>query len=143
MLLLLYIAAGLFDNDRMRALASCCFVLGFIFISGSAASAQSASKILRACETLQRGMHLERTTIFLPPGDDAHQCWGYMNAVLDYAVLANRDGKPLLGACVSAETTAIDIIRLFISYANAHPDKLNLSAAAVAYNAMAEAFPCK
>jgi hypothetical protein len=66
-----------------------------------------------------------------------------MNAVLDYSVLAVRDGKPLLGACVSAETTTIDVIGLFVSYANSHPDKLNLSAAAVAYNAMAEAFPCK
>jgi hypothetical protein len=143
MLLLLYIATGLFDNDRMRALTSWCFVLGLIFISGSTASAQSASKILRACEILQRGMHLERTTIYLPPGDDVHQCWGYMNAVLDYSVLANQDGKPLLGACVPAETTVLDAIHLFVSYANAHPNKLNLSAAAVAYNAIAEAFPCR
>jgi hypothetical protein len=127
----------------MRALTSCCFVLGLIFISGSTASAQSASKILRTCEILQRGIHLERTTVYLPPSDDVHQCWGYMNAVLDYSVLADRDGKPLLGACVSAEATTIDVIGLFVSYANAHPDKLNLSAAAVAYNAMAEAFPCK
>jgi Rap1a immunity proteins len=34
-------------------------------------------------------------------------------------------------------------VRLFVDYANAHPEKLNLPAAAVAYNAMADAFPCK
>lgn len=139
----LYIAIGSFDNDWMRPLTLFCSVICLITVSGPLARAQSASKMLSACEILQRGMHVEQTTVYLPPGGDAHQCWGYMNSVLDYSVLANQDGKPILGACVSAETTVIDVIRLFVRYANAHRDKLNLSAAAIAYNAMAEAFPCK
>lgn len=106
------------------------------------AFAQSAGDMLRACEILQRGMHVEGATVYLPPGKEVHQCWGFMSAVLQYAALAGRDGKPLLGACAGPHTTTTEVIRLFVDYANGHPDKLGLSAAAVAYNAMADAFPC-
>lgn len=88
-------------------------------------------------------MHVEGAIVYLPPGKEVHQCWGFMSAVLEYAALADRDGKPMLGACTGPDTTTTQVIRLFVNYANGHTEKLQLSAAAVAYNAMAEAFPCK
>jgi Rap1a immunity proteins len=91
----------------------------------------------------RRGIHREGGTIFLPPGADVHLCWGFMKAVQEYAVLAGRDGKPLLGACPKPDTTTTDIVAVFVSYALAHPEKLDLSAAALAYDAMADAFSCK
>ena len=72
-----------------------------------------------------------------------NQCWGFMSAVHQYSTLADREGRPLLGSCPPPDATEIQIIRVFVDYANAHPDKLKLRAAAVAYNAMADAFPCK
>jgi hypothetical protein len=88
-------------------------------------------------------MHVEGNKVYPPPGGDVRQCWGFMGAVLEYAALADRDGRPLLAACPKPDTTTIQVLRVFIDYANSHPDKLGLSAAAVAFNAMADAFPCK
>ena len=99
--------------------------------------------MLRACEILQRGMNIEGETVYLPPGEDVHQCWGFMSAVQEYSTLADQDGKTLLDACPNPDTTTVQIIHVFINYANAHSEKLGLKAAAVAYNAMADAFPCK
>lgn len=88
-------------------------------------------------------MHIEGDTIYLPPGNDVGQCWGFMTAVLEYAMLADKDGKTLLNACPDPDTTVPQVIGIFVKYARSHPEKLNLRAAAVAYNAMADAFPCK
>ena len=127
----------------MRVFASLSAVTCFALASGTVARAQNAGEMLHACEILQRGVHIEGATVYLPPGGDVNQCWGFMRAVQEYSTLANQDGKTLLDACPNTDTTTVQIIRVFIKYANSHPEKLNLKAAAVAYNAMADAFPCK
>lgn len=116
---------------------------GMALLAISSAQAQTAGELLHACELFERGMHREGSTIFVPPGISPQLCWGFMTAVMQYATLADHDGKTLLGACPPPDTTTSQIVRVFVSYAQAHPQKLSLRAAAVAYNAMKEAFPCK
>jgi hypothetical protein len=120
------------------AIAACVVVF-----AGSVARAQSGKEMLQSCQLFQRGVHEEKGAIFLPPGVDAAQCWDFMEAVQQFTSLADRDGKPLLNACAKPDTTTTEIVRVFVAYALGHPDKLHLPAAAVAYNAMADAFPCK
>lgn len=115
----------------------------FVLASGVSAHAQTAGEMLHACELLQRGMHSEGEKVYLPPASGALKCWGFMEAVLQYATLADRDGKTWLGACPGPDTSVPDVIRVFVGYANAHPEKRDLKAAAAAYNAMADAFPCE
>jgi hypothetical protein len=43
--------------------------------------ARSAEEILHACEILQRVLYTEGDAAYLPPGADANQCWGFMEAV--------------------------------------------------------------
>jgi hypothetical protein len=105
--------------------------------------AQTAGDMLHACASLQRGARIEGNSVFLPPGKDAQQCWGFMTAVQEYSVLADDSGNRLLSACPAPDTKTTQIADVFVKYAKAHPEKLNMSAAAVAYNAMADAFPCK
>lgn len=124
----------------MKRLCAIPFALCLV---ASSAFAQSGADMLRACQLLQSGMHREGDTIYLPPGADVNQCWGFMSAVLQYASLADQSGKPLNNACPGPGVSVVDVIRLYVEYARAHPDKLQLRAAAVAYNAMADAFPCK
>ena len=88
-------------------------------------------------------MRVSGKDVYLPPRPDVNQCWGFMSAVQQYAALADQDGKTLLDACPSADSTTLQIVRTFTSYARAHPEKLSLEAAAVAYNAMRDRFPCK
>jgi len=127
----------------MRPFSALHLTAWLILASGSSALAQSAAEMLHACELLQRGMHVERNSAYLPPSNKANQCWGFVGAVLQYAMLADSDGKTLLGACPGPDTTIVQVIDVFIQYARSHPEKVDLSAAAVAYNAMADAFPCK
>jgi hypothetical protein len=126
----------------MSSLASVLAAGAIAILSCSLARAQSAGEMLQAYEALQQGMHVEGGKIFLPPRADVNQCWGFMSAVLQYSVLADQDGKTLLGACPGPDTTVTKIIRVFTDYARAHPEKLSLQAAAAAYNAMRDAFPC-
>jgi len=104
--------------------------------------AQTAGEMLHACETLQRGKRIEGNSVFLPPGKDSQQCWGFMSAVQQYSVLADQSGNRLLSTCPAPDTKTTQIVDVFVKYAKAHPEALNMLAAAVAYNAMAEAFPC-
>jgi hypothetical protein len=66
-----------------------------------------------------------------------------MEAVREYSILADQSGKTWLHACPPEHGTTSDVLRVFVAYAWAHPEKLNLPAAAVAFNAMANAYPCR
>lgn len=126
----------------MSFLASAAAV-SIVALSSSPAWAQSAGEMLHACEMLQRGMHVERGSVYIPSAPELNRCWGFIEAVQQYATLADQDEKTLLDSCRSPDTTTAEILHVFVAYAQANPEKLNLSAAAVAYNAMADAFPCK
>jgi hypothetical protein len=65
-----------------------------------------------------------------------------MLAVQQYSTLADQNGTALLGACPRPDTTTTQVLRTFIEYAHSHPEKLDSPAAVVAFNAMANAFPC-
>jgi len=124
-------------------ISALCLALGLLLASSAVAGAQSAGEMLHACEFLQRGMHVEKDKIYYPASGEASKCWGFVIAVAQYAMIADQNGKTLLGACPGADMTPVEVIRIFVDYANAHPEKQELPAAAAAYNAMADAFPCK
>jgi Rap1a immunity proteins len=128
---------------KMRFPTALSLAVSLMLVPEALARAEGADKMLRACEILSRGMHVEGDTVYLPPGADVNQCWGFMSAVQEYSMLADHDGKTFLRACPPPDTTTVQIIQVFIKYANAHPEKLKLKAAAVAFNAMADAFPCR
>jgi len=113
-----------------------------LMLTAGPSHAQTAGEMLHACETLQRGERIEGNAVLLPPGKDAQQCWGFMSAVQEYSVLADENGQRLLGACPASATKTTQIVDAFVKYTKAHPEKLNMPAAAVAYGAMAAAFPC-
>jgi hypothetical protein len=106
------------------------------------ALAQTAGEMFHACQTLQRGMRIKGDIAFLPPGAEAQQCWGFMSAVQEYSVLSDQAGNRLLGACPAPDTKTTQIVEVFVKYAKAHSDKLDMPAAVAAYSALADAFPC-
>ena len=128
---------------RTRLFSVLHLTVWLILASGSSALAQTAAEMLHSCELLQRGMHVERNSAYLPPSNKANQCWGFVGAVLQYSMLADQSGKTLLGSCPGPDATVVQVTDAFVKYAQSHPEKADLSAAAAAYNAMADAFPCK
>jgi hypothetical protein len=99
--------------------------------------------MLHACELLSRGMHVEKGVVYIPPSPEANQCWGFIESAQQYSTLADQEGKQLLDACPGEDTQTTDILKVFVDYARKHPEKLKLKAAAAAYNAIADAFPCQ
>jgi hypothetical protein len=75
-----------------------------------AVGAQNAGEMLKACEILQRGMHIDGNNAFLPPGVDARQCWGFMSAVQQYSTLADQNGKTLLNSCPPFEIKLSEVV---------------------------------
>jgi hypothetical protein len=107
-----------------------------------AAQAQTGRQLLPVCESLQRGLHMKRNQVLIPPGSDVAQCWGFMSAVQQYAALADQNGTRLLDACPKPNITTTQVLAKFIAYARSHPGELDSPTAIVAFNAMRDAFPC-
>jgi len=66
---------------------------------------------------------------------------GYMQAMQDLSVLADEDGRRIMGACPPQRTTLLELIQAFVSYARSH--ELPDNAALAVTRALQEAFPCK
>src|SRR5215211_8715469 len=109
----------------------------------SPAQAVTGQELLRQCEALERGAVVSSETVRLPKGQDAAACWFYMGAVQDIAATVEEEGGPsLIGSCVPAETTRLELVRAFTKYARAHRADLDLRATALVIPALSSAFPC-
>src|SRR3954463_4452239 len=87
----------------------------------SPAQAVTGHELLRQCEALERGAVVSGETVRLPKSQEAAACWVYMGAVQDFAATVEEEGGPsLIGSCVPAETTRIELVRAFTNYARVH-----------------------
>ena len=126
-------------------------VTAYIFAAGAVAAiavvsparAVTGQDLLRQCEALERGARASGETVQLPKGQDAASCWFYMAAVQDFAATVEQEGGPsLIGSCIPTETTRLQLIRAFTTYARVHRDDLDLRATALLIPALIRAFPC-
>ena len=101
----------------------------------------SARDLADDCRTLVRAKTGAGKQIRIPFTKKALVCWGYMQAMQDLSVLADEDGRRIMGACPSQRTTLLELIQAFLSYARSH--ELPDNAALAVTRALQEAFPCK
>ena len=114
-----------------------------LLIISSPASAASGRQLLQQCEALIRGVVVSGEKVTLPKGRKAAECWFYMSAIQDLtATVENEGGPSVLGMCLPAETTQMEIIWTFVRYARSHRNDLHLRATAIIIPALNEAFPC-
>ena len=107
------------------------------------AQAVTGQELLQQCEALERGAVVSGETVRLPKGQEAAACWVYMGAVQDFAATVEEEGGPsLIGSCVPAEATRLELVRAFTRYARAHRADLALRATALVIPALSAAFPC-
>ena len=108
------------------------------------AQAVTGQELLRQCEALERGAVVSGETVRLPKSQEAAACWVYMGAVQDFAATVEEEGGPsLIGSCVPAETTRIELVRAVTNYARVHRGELHLRATALVIPALNAAFPCR
>ena len=103
----------------------------------------SARELADDCRSLLRATIGSGKKIRIPFTKKALVCWGYMQAMQDLSVLADEEGRRVMGACPPERTTMLELIQAFVSYARSHADKLPDNAALAVSRALHEAFPCE
>jgi Rap1a immunity proteins len=129
--------------DWGRVKASAWAAAAVAAAAASPAQAIGGKQLLQQCEALERGALVAGETVQLPKSQEAAACWFYMGAVQDLAATVEEEGGPsLIGSCVPAETTRLELVRAFTKYARAHRADLDLRATALIIPALSNAFPC-
>jgi Ssp1 endopeptidase immunity protein Rap1a len=103
---------------------------------------ESAKDLVRACRSIDAETKRANPRATIPVTNEMLVCLGYMQAIQDFAVLADKDGIPVLGACTPPDTTLKQMVRSFIRYTDTHRDELKNATAGVVVQSLRAAFPC-
>ena len=122
-----------------RALA---LILVLLFAAMPRGAHASARELAGQCQMLLQGKHGKGEHIRIPFTKPALTCWGYMQAVQDFAALADENGKRVLGICPPNEATMLDIVQAYVRYADAQGKDLPDNAAVAVTQALQSAYPC-
>jgi len=122
-----------------RALA---LVLVLLFAATPHDTHANARALAGQCQMLLQAKHGSGEQIRIPLTKAALTCWGYMQAVQDFAALADENGQRLLGICPPDRATMLDMVRAFVRYADAQGKKLADNAALATTKALQAAYPC-
>jgi Rap1a immunity proteins len=123
----------------VRALA---LILVLLFAAVPRDANASARELAGQCQVLLRGKHGSGEHIRIPLTKPALTCWGYMQAVQDFAALADENGRLVLGICPPDRATMLDLVQAFVRYADARGKKLPDNAALAVTQALQSAYPC-
>ena len=120
--------------------------LGLILVLLSAAipveANASARELAGECQTLLEGKHGSGDEIRIPRTKPALECWGYMQAVQDFAALADDNGQRVLGICPPDRATLLDMVQAFVGHARRQGKNLPDNAALAVTQALQSAYPC-
>lgn len=123
-------------------------ILIVVLIATSTTCPQRADAIESGTELANYCQSLERTTkgtgehVHIPNTKQALLCWGYMQAMQDMSVLVTPQGRRLIGSCPPEQTTLLQLIRLFATYARSHPGEVRGNTAAAVIRVLQVTFPC-
>jgi hypothetical protein len=117
-------------------------ILVLLFAATPRDAHAGARELAGQCQALLQGKHGAGEHIRIPFTKPALTCWGYMQAVQDFAALADEKGQRLLGICPPEHATMLDLIRAFVRYADAQGKDLVDNAALAATKALQAAYPC-
>ena len=108
-----------------------------------AAAIENAPELAGYCQSLERFAKGAGRHIYIPRTREALICWGYMQGMQDLSVLADGNGRRIMGACPPEQMTTLQLIRLFVRYASTHRSELPGNAVVAVFRALGEAYPCR
>jgi hypothetical protein len=117
-------------------------ILVLLFAAVPRGAHASARELAGQCQTLLHGKHGNGEHIRIPLTKPALTCWGYMQAVQDFAALADENGHRVLGICPPDRASLLDIVQAFVRYADARGKDLPENAALAVMQALQSAYPC-
>lgn len=127
-------------NRLVFSLAAAVLVATPAFATEPGGVIDSAHSLARACRLVERTPTAGPKATRVPA--DAVVCVGYMQAMQDLAVLSDENRQSLLGSCPAASTTLGELIRAFLDYSRAHPDRADENAAVAVIRSFQVAYPC-
>lgn len=127
-------------NLLLFSLATAVIVATPAFATEPSGVIDSAHGLAHACQLFER-MPTAATKATRVPAD-AVVCVGYMQAMQDLAVLSDVNRQRLLGSCPATTTTLGELIRAFLDYSRAHPDRADEKAAVAVIRSFQDAYPC-
>jgi hypothetical protein len=104
---------------------------------------ESARALASYCQQLEQRTKGAAQHVRIPNTKEALLCWGYLRAVQDLSVLAYEDGTRIMGSCPPEQTTVLQLIQSFVTYASSHPDELEGNTAVAVFKALQHAYPCR
>src|SRR5262249_16893295 len=117
-------------------------ILVLLFAATPRDAHASARELAGQCQMLLEGKHGGGAHIRIPFTKPALPCWGYRQAVQDFAALADEKGQRLLGICPPEQATMLDLVRAFVRYADTQGKNLVDNAALATTKALQAAYPC-
>ena len=117
-------------------------ILALLFAAMPRDAHGGARELAGQCQVLLQGKRGSGEHIRIPFTRPALTCWGYMQAVQDFAALADANGQRVLGICPPDRATMLDIVQAFVRYADAQGKDLPDNAALAVTQALQSAFPC-
>ena len=117
-------------------------ILVLLFAATPRDAHAGARELAGQCQVLLKGKHGSGKQIRIPFTKPALTCWGYMQAVQDFAALADENGQRVLGICPPDRATMLDIAQAFVRYADERGKDLPDNAALAVTQALQSAYPC-
>jgi hypothetical protein len=104
--------------------------------------AETALQMQSWCKDITNVRITQNDHLLMPQTFDNGFCWGAFSVFegLGRAVLPNK--SRLLGFCAPETSTRLQFIKVFLSYANQHPELVHRDFEQVAAWALINAFPC-
>jgi Rap1a immunity proteins len=117
-------------------------IMSLMLFPPSHASAETTLEIQSACRgvrdaTIGADGRLEMAIDF-----STGMCWGAFAAFQRLDVMKWPDGKRILGFCAPPESSRLQLVRIFMKYADDHPEEAHEGFEVVALQALMKAFPC-
>jgi Rap1a immunity proteins len=118
------------------------FATALFLTATGVARATTASEYLQYCEVFERYAVQRGEQLSIPDGGAAN-CWHFFVAFRELADVINAETRQHdLGLCIPPEVRLTQLIRIFISFARAHPELLHTGPAGVAWQAVWQHFNC-
>jgi len=126
------------------------FVVLLGVVSSAVVHAQSAEEMASNCKDFATA-RVSNDTVAVPSTNDSGICWGAFlsfQSAIGFFGHEYLDGtysptlRPIFGVCAPKDSTTSQLIKVFISYTDRHPEQLHKDFFVVALFAGREAFPC-
>ena len=105
--------------------------------------AQTASEYLGYCEQFEVSTAQQSGGQLILPNGGPMDCWHFFVAFRELADLIDADTRrPILGLCIPNSVPTSQVIRVFVSYAEEHPEILQTLPAIAALQAVWQSYGC-